>query len=471
MSSSLRRQLLLWVLLPLVSAVAVDAWLTYQSSVATASVVQDRLLLGSARMIAQQISFEDGAFQHQIPPAALELFQVEQPDRIYYRVTTGTGQLLSGYTELPVPALNLPADSPYFFAASMRGEPVRVVAFFQPVIGNPTALPVVVEVAQTTHAHAQLTYKLWLQAVAQQLLILVLAAVFILFGLHRGLRPLIRLRNDVRSRKEGSLQPLQTDHIPAELTPLVESFNDYIERLETHTHLRSAFIQNAAHQLRTPLAVLNTQISDALRSDSKAGAEAPLLAARQTLQQTTRLVNQFLTLSAAEAHVAALTPASTQVFCDIVQKVLEDLAFQAHHKNIDLGFERSGLDALVAIDPGALREITVNVIDNAIRYTPAGGVVTVRVRSTGEKVSLEVEDNGPGVPVENREQVFQRFFRLAERGTVGSGLGLAIVKELASQCGATVQLDAPGHGGSGLRLRVDFHGTLKPLEAANRDAA
>lgn len=104
MNSSLRKQLLAWVLVPLVSAVAIDGWLSYASALETATVVQDRLLLGSARMIAEQISFENGAFQHQIPPAALELFQSSQPDRIFYRVTTGGGHLLSGYTDLPVAA-------------------------------------------------------------------------------------------------------------------------------------------------------------------------------------------------------------------------------------------------------------------------------------------------------------------------------------------------------------------------------
>ena len=173
----------------------------------------------------------------------------------------------------------------------------------------------VVEVAQTTRAHRQLTYRLWLHAVGQQLLILALATIFILFGLHRGLQPLIRLRNDVRSRQEGSLQKLQTHKIPAELTPLVDSFNDYIERLENYTHLRSTFIQNAAHQLRTPLAVLNTQISDALRAENKESGDLSLHAARKTLQQTTRLVNQFLTLSSAEAYVAARIPTSTQTCC------------------------------------------------------------------------------------------------------------------------------------------------------------
>lgn len=458
MHNSLRRQLLAWVLLPLVCAVAVDTWLTHESSVATASVVQDRLLLGSARMIAEQISFEDGSFQHQIPPAALELFQSDEPDRIFYRVTTGAGQLLSGYTDLPVPAKRFSADSPYFFGANMRGEAVRVVAFFQPVIGNPSVLPVVVEVAQTTHAREHLSSQLWLQAVRQQLLILALSTVFILFGLHRGLRPLIRLRDDVRSRREGSLQPLRTQGIPGELTPLVDSFNDYIQRLENYTQLRSSFIQNAAHQLRTPLAVLNTQISDAQRADNREGGHRSLLAARKTLQQTTRLVNQFLTLSSAEAYVATLTRVSTQQCCDIVQKVLEDLAAQAHHKAIDLGFERAGGDTWVSTDLAALREIAVNLIDNAIRYTPAHGVVTARVQSSDNKIVLMVEDNGPGVPPESRDKIFQRFHRLGAADATGSGLGLAIVKELTTQCGGTIRVAQPSHGGSGLQVAIEFLG-------------
>lgn len=456
MTSSLRRQLLAWVLLPLICAVAVDAWLTYKSSVDTASVVQDRLLLGSARMIAEQIRFEDGSFQHQIPPAALELFQSKESDRIFYRVTTGAGQLLAGHTDLPVPRLTFSADSPYFFGANMRGEVVRVVAFFQPVIGTPSALPVVVEVAQTTHGHAQLTYKLWLHAVGQQLLILALATIFILFGLHRGLQPLIRLRNDVRSRKEGSLRLLQTDRIPTELAPLVDSFNDYIQRLENYSNLRSNFIQNAAHQLRTPLAVLNTQISDALRAENKESAERSIVAARRTLQQTGRLVNQFLSLSYAQAYVATKTLMSTQECCDVVQKVLEALAVQAHSKDIDLGFDRIGGDAVISTDPSALREIAVNVIDNAIRYTQAHGVVTVRVQSTEGKISLAVEDNGPGVPSESHEKIFQRFYRMGGTDSAGSGLGLAIVKELASQCGCTIRVDTPLHEGRGLLMMIDF---------------
>jgi two-component system, OmpR family, sensor histidine kinase TctE len=235
MNSSLRRLLLAAVLLPLLCAIAIDTWITHSNAVDTATAVQDRLLLGSARMIAQQISFEDGAFQHQIPPAALELFQSEDQDRTFYRVTSGDGQLLSGYTDLSVPKLGLTNDSPYFFNTTMRGESVRGVVFSQPVAAHPSSLPALVAVAQTTRAHGNLANKLWLHAVRQHLLILVLATIFVLLGLHRGLQPLVRLRNEVRARKEGSLQLLKTDKVPTELTPLVDAFNDYIQRLENYT--------------------------------------------------------------------------------------------------------------------------------------------------------------------------------------------------------------------------------------------
>jgi two-component system sensor histidine kinase TctE len=292
--------------------------------------------------------------------------------------------------------------------------------------------------------------------VGQQLLILALATLCILFGLHRGLAPLIRLRNDVRSRQEGSLKKLDTHKIPTELTPLVDAFNDYMQRLENYTQLRSTFIQNAAHQLRTPLAVLNIQISDSLRADSKQSGDVSLLAARKTLQQTTRLVNQFLSLSSAEAHVVERSAMSTQACCDIVQKVLEDLAPQAHRKMIDLGLERSGPETVISSSPSAWREIAINLIDNAIRYTPVEGVVTVRIDSADTQITLVVEDNGPGVAPENQDAIFQRFFRIAGTNTAGSGLGLAIVKELVAQCGGVIRVCSPLQHRHGLSVSIDF---------------
>lgn len=457
MHSSLRRQLLAWVLFPLMGAVAGDTWLTYSSALDTASVVQDRLLIGAARMIAEQIFYEDGSFQHQIPPAALELFQSEDADRIFYRVTTGTGQLLSGYADLQIPVLDFSADSPHFFFTMMRGSAVRVVVLFQSVIGNPSALPVVVEVAQTTNAHTRLTNKLWLQAVTPQLLLLALVAVLIVFGLQRGLRPLRELRNKVNAREPGTLQPLAISDVPTELIPLVDSLNDYIRRLEEYVGAQSIFIQNAAHQLRTPFAVLNTQLSFATRTTDEAGRVESLAAARRTLRQASRLVNQLLTLSAADALVShgegdALGPSK---LASLVQEVFEALAGQAQIKAIDLGFELVGDAPVAAVRPVALREMMMNLLDNAIRYCPVGSRVTVRVTAVDGVTRLEVEDNGPGIPKDSRERVFERFYRINDRESDGSGLGLAIVREFATRIGATVQLDTPANG-TGLLVRVVF---------------
>lgn len=457
MRHSLRIRLLAWVLVPLASAVAVDGWISYRNALDTASVVQDQLLLGSARTIAEQIRFEDGSFQSQIPPAALELFQSSQPDRIYYRVTTAAGHLLSGYTDLARPPVALQAETPYFFNASMRAAPVRIVAFLQPVIGNPGASPVMVEVAQTLHGHSQLANSLWLHSVRQQLLILALAAVFIVFGLHRGLRPLLGLRNAVGAREPGTLQPMAAKGIPAELTPLVDSLNDYIRRLQAHVDAQGIFIQNAAHQLRTPFAVLNTQISYAMRATDEPGRAESLTALRRTLQQAVRLVNQLLTLSAAKALGSApdaevVTGNSLGV---IVREVFETLVGLAQAKNIDLGFETSADSLSVLARRVALREIVMNLVDNAIRYTQPGGVVTVRLASDNGKIVLTVEDNGPGIAPELRERVFERFYRVHDQDSDGSGLGLAIVREFAAGAGAQVSLVAPP-GGHGLAVTVVF---------------
>ena len=459
MRHSLRIRLLAWVLLPLASAVAVDGWISYRNALDTASVVQDQLLLGSARTIAEQIRFEDGSFQSQIPPAALELFQSSQPDRIYYRVTTGAGHLLSGYTNLARPPVALQAETPYFFNASMRAAPVRVVAFLQPVIGDPDASPVMVEVAQTLHGHRQLANSLWLHSVRQQLLILALAAVFIVFGLHRGLRPLLGLRNAVSVREPGTLQPMATEGIPVELTPLVDSLNDYIRRLQAHADAQGIFIQNAAHQLRTPLAVLNAQVSYAMRANDAPGRAESLTALRRTLQQTVRLVNQLLTLSAAEALGSAPdAEAVTRNSLDaVVREVFETLVGQAQARSIDLGFETSADSACVLARPVALREIVMNLVDNAVRYTQPGGVVTVHVASRDGKTMLTVEDNGPGIAPESRERVFERFYRIHDQDSDGSGLGLAIVREFAARSGAQVSLATPPSG-RGLAVTVVFSG-------------
>jgi len=461
-ATSLRKRLLAWVMLPLLGAVAVDGWISHREASATASVVQDRLLLGSARIVAEQLHLEDGALQDHIPPAALELFESGEVDRVYYRVTTGAGQIVTGYAELALPGAELQPETPHFFDTQVRGAPVRAVAFLQPVLADPGVLPVLVEIAQTMNGHERLTRSLWLRTMAQQLLLLALVAALVLFGLRRGLLPLLRLRDTVLAREPGSLQPLAFDAMPAELSPLVVAINEYARRLDQYTGAQRVFIQNAAHQLRTPLTLLTTQVSYAVRATDASGRSESLAAIRDTVQQSARLVNQLLTLSAVEAQEHAGKAAPSVQLDALIRQVLEDMAAQAQAKGIDLGFEMAGEGALVAAPRLALREIAMNLVDNAIRYTPPGGIVTTRIDVAADTVTLLVEDNGPGIAPEERERVFERFYRIHDGDSAGSGLGLPIVREFASRIGASVELRTSA-AGQGLTVAVRF---AQPFQAA-----
>ena len=455
MAHSLRGRLLAWVMLPLAGAVLFDGVVSRQNAQAAATVVQDRLLLGSARIVAEQLRFEDGSIQDPIPPAALELFQSGDLDHVYYRVVTSDGRTVTGYPEFGLSQAMLQPETAHFFDAQVRGQPVRAVVYLQPVLTETGIQPVRVQIAQTLQGRSALAGSLWMQAMAQQLATLALVALLVWLGLRSCLKPLLRLRDAVLARRPGSLQALEIGAVPVELSPLVDAINGYAMRLEHHTSVQQTFIQNAAHQLRTPLTLLTTQVSYAVRATDTAGRAESLAAIRQTVQQSVRLVNQLLTLSSAEAHAPEELHGQQGRLDEVVHQVLVDMAGRAQSKRIDLGFECTDAGVAVRGHAVTLHEIVTNLVDNAIRYTQPGGIVTTRVAVAPGSVTLTVEDNGPGIPEPLRDRVLERFYRIDDRDSDGCGLGLAIVKEFCSQLGAALRLRS-GAGGRGLAVEVVF---------------
>jgi two-component system sensor histidine kinase TctE len=335
----------------------------------------------------------------------------------------------------------------------MRGEPVRVAAFAHPLIGAPEPQVMLIEVAQTLRSHRELASQIWKQAIVHQLIMLALAIVLMWLGLRFGLRPLIRLRDAVLERRPGALEPLDPGPVPQELAPLVTAVNEYVRRLDEHMAAHGRFVAYASHQLRTALSVLNTQVSFALRSEDAAVRQDALQAIRDGVRDGIRLVNQLLTLFMAEAAAHSDHRAEVDL-AEVVKRVLEELAASAQAKDIDLGFEQRG-SACVHGSPSMLHELVANLVDNGIRYAPRGGVVTAAIDGGDERVTLRIEDNGPGIPVEQRERVFERFYRLHDDGPGGSGLGLPIVREIAAASRASVQLSDPAQG-TGLVVSVVF---------------
>src|SRR5438874_5711452 len=335
MLSSLRLQLLAWLLLPLGFLLAVNTWLSFRDASATATAVQDRMLLGSARIIAEQTYYRAGELHVEVPPAALELFESASRHRVYYRVVSPRGALLLGYAELPSPQQSLSSEEFTHFDATMRGEPVRVAAFAHPLIGAPEPQVMLIEVAQTLRSHRELASQIWEQAIVHQLIMLALTIILVWLGLRFGLRPLMRLRDAVLERRPGALEPLDPGPVPQELAPLVTALNEYVRRLDEHMAAHGRFVAYASHQLRTALSVLNTQVSFALSNHDAAMRQDALQAIRDGVRDGIRLVNQLLTLFMAEAAAHAEDRKTEVDLAEGVKRVLEEHAASAQAKDID----------------------------------------------------------------------------------------------------------------------------------------
>ncbi|OCJ04543.1 histidine kinase [Rhizobium sp. AC27/96] len=442
LTNSLRAQLLAWVVLTLIGAICINLYLSFRSADATADLVTDRTLLASARVIAEATHVDSsGTVQIDIPPAALEMFDTGYGDRVFYQVVTAWGSLIAGYPDLPHPKREQVGEDTIF-----RTDGMRVIMLNHPVVGLDQDGTVSVVVAVTHNSQHAMRRELWLSDFSKQLVLVLLAGLVTIIGLQRGLAPVLRLRDAVRERGRQRLDPLNPNMVQNELRPLVHALNDHMERVQNQMAAQRRFVSNAAHQLRTPLALISTQASVAARETDNGRRDEALSALRSSTWQVTRLASQLLTLSRAEP--GSRRPRNDTIdLADTARQVLENLAEEALRRNIDLGLEADDTSVRIGGDGTMLREMLVNLVDNALRYTQPGGRVTVGVGRKGDTALLWVEDNGPGIPEAERPQVFERFYRIIGTEPEGSGLGLAIVREVVDGAGGSVTLgDATGGG-------------------------
>ncbi|HWA37531.1 MAG TPA: ATP-binding protein, partial [Burkholderiales bacterium] len=263
----------------------------------------------------------------------------------------------------------------------------------------------------------------------------------------RGLAPLERLQRALARRSHVDRGPVSAEGVPAEVRPLVSSINELLARLDRALTLQERFVADAAHQLKTPVAALRTQLDVALRERDPARLREGVEAALPGLERLSRLASQLLTLARNEPDAAATVRFAPTDLDALGLEVATQWVPEALKRGIDLGFEGAGAPVLVQADAARLRELLDNLLDNAVRYSREGGRITVRVNAAPAPV-LEVSDDGPSIPPEERERVFERFHRLLGTSRDGSGLGLAIAREIARLHGARIALgdDADGVG-------------------------
>ncbi|MFG6487755.1 sensor histidine kinase N-terminal domain-containing protein [Roseateles sp. BYS78W] len=462
-ADSLRLQLLRWLLPPLLLLLSVNSWLSNRAAASTADMAFDRLLTASAEAIAEDVEYRDGEVIVDLPYAALELLESNIQERIFYRVVSPDGQTVTGYEDLPLPALK-PKDGveSTLYTADYRGEPIHLVALNKRLYGTDVAAPVVIIVAETGEARDALSRQILVDGMVRQGVLIVAAMVLVWLGLVRGLRPLTQLRRSVAQRSPSDLSPIDAGNVPAEVRPLIEALNQHTARIERLISSRQRLIADASHQMRTPLAEMRAQIEYCLRQGREDLALQTLREVHDDINRLSRLLSQLLLQARAEPDGMGEPNKACVDVGELARQTAMEHVEAARRRAMDLGFDEPSKTASVQGNELLLRELIANLIDNAILYGHEGGVVNVRV-SSGDGVVLEVEDNGPGIAPQDGEQVFERFYRargVVVAGKPGSGLGLSIVRDIATAHGGRVELLQPASG-TGLCVRV----TLPALDA------
>lgn len=455
--ASLRRRLLSWILWPLMCLIGVNAWVGYGNAVQAANEAYDRSLYLAARTLAEELEWRDGRLQLDVLKAAGYLFENHTGSRLFYKVTSVGGQWLAGDAALPsAPARDKTAVKYFALVQFDDGvylnQPVRLAELTHVMEeAGPTEALIKITVAETMEARQQLIQHILWDTLGSQGLLLLAAALLVVWGVQRGIRPLEAFRQQLAHKADDDFSPIQPPDLPRELRPLIETLNSYLERLGRLIDIRKRFLDNAAHQLRTPLTALKTQLALAQRNAEPEQAQALMSAARQTTDDAVRLTEQLLAMTRVEHAREMHSPQPVDVVA-LAKRVTQEHLMRAHQLGDDLGLELQVAQCVVHGVDLLLHEALSNLIDNAIHHGPAGTQITVRVGLNW----FEVEDDGPGIAPEHQAHVFERFYRAAPSGLSGSGLGLAIVKEIASQHGAMVSVNSPLKDGHGTAIRMSW---------------
>jgi two-component system sensor histidine kinase TctE len=453
----LQYKLLAWLLGPLMVLLVLDTAFTYWTSVSISNRAHDRSLHEIAREVVLHVRAGRGTPRLEISAAAERILLVDQHDRLFFRVNAQDGTLIGGDPALAGPPTGSPeAGKPRFYDAVVRGVPVRMVSAWMPYHDNSASGTVLVHVGETLNKRSNLAWEILANVVVPQLLLIVMAAQVVYFGVSRGLLPLKRLQAAVSDRSHLDLSPVDTRNVPGEVMPLVVEVNDLMLRLGKTLNFQNRFIADAAHQLKTPVTGLKAQIELALREEDPAKVRHSLAQLYVSADRLSRLVRQLLSLARNEPGAVESVELQAIDLNELAVEVAMDWVPHALKREIDLGFEAWREPVIIDADADRLRELINNLIDNAVRYSQQGGRITVAVaESAGGEGRLSVSDDGPHIPVDERERIFERFHRLLGSHTDGSGLGLAIVSEIAALHGARITLEED-RDGIGNTFSVEF---------------
>lgn len=443
---------MLGILLPVALFLAVNTVVLYQQTLVAANTAYDRTLLASAKSIGEQLQVLGGTptdgplrLHATLVYSSLEAFEADNRSRIYYRVSGFDGEMVSGFEDFPAWRGRIPDQGAYaalvdFYDDVYLGEPVRVAVLLQPVSGPGGQGMATVQVAETLELRQTLARHILVDTLWRQAALLALIAAVVVWVVQLATRPVQRLGAALAARSESDLSPLPVEGAPQELQPLLDATNQHMARLSHLLAHQKRFVRDTSHQLRTPLAVLKVQVQSARRGDLP-GPEA-LAEIEHTVDSATDLANQMLALAKAEQLQQAGVPPPLD-WVPVLRQVALGLSALVGERQLDFSLDMPTAPVPVAVHEWALRELTRNLLHNAIKYSPVGTPLAVALTAGGGWAALVIADHGPGISPALRPHLFQPFAREASTAgaTPGTGLGLAICHGIVLALGGGLSLD------------------------------
>jgi two-component system, OmpR family, sensor histidine kinase TctE len=446
---SIHRRLLLGVLLPnLILWLATVATAFYVSRKLT-DEAYDEVLIDGLLTLATRVHDNDGRITLDLPSDVAKILQETPGDVTYYQLVGPGGELVSGEQDFPA-ALHA-SENVSMRVDTFRSMPVRVAAkaLFVPSVNGYAKL----QFAETLSSRNLTAGKTMAKVIVPMLVLLVCMSILLWFGIKSSLAPLEHVRSSILERSLYDSTPLPEAESPVEVRPLVHAINDLLARHSEDYQQQRRFLANAAHQLRTPLAGLKTQVDLALLKNKDEALEHVLGFLEKAIARLSRLVKQLLALARAEPSSESTTRWEMVDIEKIARDATNNFVQAALLRDLELEFIGTDEPQIIRGNAGNLSELVSNLVDNAVIYTPRGGKVSVAIARAGDDVLLTVEDTGPGIPEAERAAVFERFYRLETSNVEGSGLGLAIVKEIVQIYGGTIELRSGSHKG-GLLVKI-----------------
>ena len=445
---------LLWRLAPvLVLLLALDAMACYFTALHFANLVYDRWLIDSTRSLAQAVRSDQGRIAFDVPRVALQIFQFDEVDRTYFKIVSARRGFLAGDNGLPGdPAV--PSNGIRLADATLQSQRVRVVSTRIAPPGTDDS--VTVSIAETLIKRTTLARDILLAMVAPQVALVGIASLLAWLGISRGLKPLTDLASQIEARDQNNLTPVPQTGLPREARVLAERINELLVRVDSAIRAQKRFVADAAHQLRTPLAAVMLHAEWAQRAPDGATEREALRSLHRSVERAGRMSQQLLSLARTDPGATNAVELKPLDLVALARRVGEEWIPRALKRDIDFGLIVPDTPVGITGDDRLLSELLSNLIDNALRYTTPAGRVSVIVEA-GLQPKLAVQDDGPGIPEDERVRIFERFYRMPGSGGDGCGLGLAIVEEIARLHSSTVEVST-GSDARGSRFSVVFGG-------------